>query len=165
MKTQSKQLPKEVADELTTVERIQAHYDSQYELSTEDEIYLDKLNMVFKCIHQEENQEVSRTKIKMLLGDGNHQQLIDDTVAVYGDFFDINKKVMRVIQEKRYQRLYESAIRADEFAAAGRALNSIDRLQSLYTEAANDINVPKKLPRVKRTSNPEALTNLTEDDD
>lgn len=165
MSKQLKQLPEEVADELSTVERIQAHYDDQYALSEEDGIYLDKLNMVFKCIHQEENRDISRAKLKMLLGEGDHQKIIDDTVAVYGDFFDINKKVMRVIQEKRYQRLYESAMRANEYAPAGRALNSIDRLQSLYTESGDDIQLPKNLPRIKRTSNPEALASLINDND
>ncbi len=146
---------------MSIVERIKAYYDNQYKLNEEDEAYLEKLNMVFKCIHNEERQDVARQKINILLGKGNHQRIINHTVAVYGDFFEMNKDVMRIIQEKRHQRLYESALRAEEFAAAERALKAIDQLYHLYSKDSGMRVASTSLPRTRRTSNPEALKGLT----
>jgi hypothetical protein len=156
----SKIMPSEAAAQLNQIERILAHLQDDYALSEEDSLYLDKLNMVFKIIHGEEDRDLARKKITMQFGAGNHKKLIDDCTAVYGDFFIVNRVAMRIIQEKRHERVYEAAMRNQDYPAAERALKAIDQLYRLY-EKNDDVPLGgRRLPKVKRTANPEALENI-----
>lgn len=158
----NKFMPQEAAEQLNPIERIIASIQDDYALSEEDQVYLDQLNAVFKIIHGEEDRDAARKKITMQFGKGNHAKLIDDCVAVYGDFFTINGAAMRIIQEKRHERVYEAAMRAGEYAAANRSLKAIDELYRLYHKVDDAPIANRRLPRVVRSSNPEALKNLKE---
>jgi len=161
-------MPAEVAEVLTRVERIQAHFNDQYQLHDEDIEYLDKISTVFKIIHAEDERDLARGKIKQLYPDlspAHIKNLIDDAMDVFGDFFEMNSDAMRIIQEKRHQRVYEAAMRAEDYPAAGRALKSIDQLYDLYNPKKTGRASTTKLPLVRRTSDPTALKKLTGDEE
>jgi len=158
-----KKMPPEAAAELDQVERIIAHLEENYELLEQDEEYFDRINLVFKLIHGEEKRDVARKKITAVLGKGNHTKIMDDCVRVYGDFFIINTAAMRVIQEKRHERVYEAAMKAQDFQAAERALKAIDQLHRLYTRTGDMPITNRKLPKVKLVTDPAALENIAAD--
>ena len=152
----------EAAAELDQIERIVAHVDQNYELLEEDEAYFEQITQCFRMIHEDNDKEASRKKIKRVFPGADHRRLIDDVTRVYGDFFTINQSAMRIIQEKRHQSLYEAAIRGGDYAAAERALQSIDKLHRLY-EKHDDLPITnRRLPKVKLTNDPAALKSLKE---
>lgn len=157
MNAKKKIMPPEAAEQLDRIERIKAHLENDYELLEEDREYFDRLNIVFKLTHGEENPDVAMKKITAVLGAGDHSSLIDDCSILYGDFFTINGAAMRVIQEKRHERVYEAAMSAQDFASAEQALKAIDNLYRLYNDT-DDLPISnRRLPGVKLTSNTEAL--------
>lgn len=160
-----KQLTEEAYKELNQVERILAHFHDNYELSEEDEAFLKQVNLVFKVVHQDEDEGSARKKITALLGKGNHKNLLDACTQVYGDFFMINQAAMRIIQEKRHERLYEAAMRNMDYPAAERALAAIDKLHRLYEKADSLPISSRKLPKVTRTQDPIALRSIRASND
>ena len=161
-------MPLEVRKELSQVERILAHYSDSYELDEQDAAYLDQLDQVFKIIHGEEDRDDAREKIKHLFELQSPKEItriIDDTMAVYGDFFSMTKEAMRVIQEKRHTRLYQAAMRNGEYASANKALKAIDDLHDLYKFTGGRSQANTRLPRVRRTTDPDALRTITKDED
>lgn len=155
-----KTMPEEVYKTMGRADRIVAHLEHNYELDEEDMEYFEKITMVFKIIHGAKNDEVARKKIMMVLGAGNHRSLIDAATVVYGDFFVINQAAMRVIQEKRHEQVYQSAMISGDYASAQRCLASIDRLHRLYDKGDSQPITNRRLPKVRRTSDPEALKKL-----
>lgn len=151
-------------DDLTQVERIQAHFDDGLLLDEADVEYLNAINMVFKIIHNEENHDASRRKLRALMPNKTAEQLakmIEDAMQVYGDFFRMSVEATRVIQVKAHQRVYEGALLAGDFATADTVLNRIDKLLGLH-EANPAVNsVSKKLPTVRRTTDVAALKTIT----
>lgn len=163
-----KEMPEEVARILSQTERIQAHFNDQYELSEEDAKYLDKVNTVFAIIHGESDNDMAREKIRVVFKmDGNKQisDLVNAARLIYGDFFEMNRDVMRIIQEKRHQRTYEAAMRNADYPAAERALKSIDQLYQLYQRGTDTSRANTALPQTRRTSNTGALKKLTDGDE
>jgi hypothetical protein len=155
-----KKMTPEAAEELDQVERIIAHIENNYELLEGDQEYFDKLTQCFRMIHEDDDKEASRKKIKKMFPGENHRRLIDDVTRVYGDFFVINQSAMRIIQEKRHQQLFEAAMRGGDYATAQRCLAAIDKLHRLY-EKHDDLPITnRKLPKVKLTTNPDALKKL-----
>lgn len=150
----------EAAEQLSQIERIVAHVDDNYELLEEDQQYFDQLTQAFRIIHEDTNKEASRKKIKRMFPKANHRKLIDDVTRVYGDFFVINRSAMRIIQEKKYQVLYEAAIRGGDYGTAQKCLSSIDKLHLLYEKQDDLPMTHRQLPRVRLTTNPEALEKL-----
>jgi len=166
-KTAHKTMPEEARQQLSQVERIKAHFDDGYFLEQEDEQYLEQIDIAFRVVYAEENQRAARAKIKRLFPDLSTKEigkLIEDATFVYADFFDITKKAMRIIQEKRYNRLYELCIRNDEYGAAERVLGKIDKLHDLYSPDKGSM-INARLPIVRRTNNPAALSILTHDEE
>jgi hypothetical protein len=153
-----KQLSEEAYSELDQVERILAHFHDNYELSEEDDAFLKQVNIVFKIIHHDEDEGSARKKIKTLLGEGvKAKKIIDACTQIYGDFFTINQAAMRIIQEKRHERVYEAAMRNQDHPAAERALAAIDKLHRLYEKADSLPISSRKLPKIVRTADPAAL--------
>jgi hypothetical protein len=159
-------MPEEAIQDMTRAERILAHYQDNYELHEDDRPYFDMINVAFKVIHADEDRDLSRRKLNQLfpqLRGKKMSRLIADVAFVYGEFYDINRQAMRIIQEKRHERVYESAMRAGEYAAAERALKAIDELHRLYEHKADLPNVHRKLKKVRRTTDPAALDQLKKD--
>lgn len=157
-----KKLPNEAIEDLTFSERIIAHFEDNYEVLEEDQVRFNQVNVAFKVIHGSDNDEYARRKLKVLFPELDTQKLtriINDSVEIYGDFFVVNSNAMRVIQEKRHERVYESAMRHGDHAAAERALGAIDKLHRLYMSTA--VSAPStRLPKTRRTSDPQALQKL-----
>lgn len=153
-----KKMSKEVAESLTQVERIIAHLENGYELLEDDHAYFDQISMAFRIIFAAETQQKARQKIVAVIGkQPNLKKLIDDTVAVFGDFFLVNKNAMRVIQEKRHMYIHNKAIASDDLATAEKALVAIDKLYYLYDKEDKLPASSRKLPIVKRSSDPHVL--------
>lgn len=160
-------MPDEIL-ELSVAERILAHIQEQYDLPEEDAAYLNNVNAAFKIIHGEEDKENISTKLKMMfghLGNKKIEQLVDDVTFIYGDFFVINQAAMRVIQERRHERVFEAAMKDNDFQAAERAAKAIDQLHRLYDVRDKLPSTSRKLPKVRRTTNPQALKKLTGTDE
>jgi hypothetical protein len=155
-----KKMTPEAAAQLDQVERIVAHVDDNYELLEDDLPYFEQLTQCFRMIHDDNDKESSRKKIKMMFPGCDHRKLLDDTVRVYGDFFIINRAAMRIIQEKRHQALYDAAIRGDDFATAERCLIAIDKLHRLYEKHDDMPATHRQLPKVRLTTDPKALETL-----
>jgi hypothetical protein len=155
-----KKMTEEAAQELSQVERILAHVQDNYELLEDDRPYYDTITQCFRLIHGDEDKEASRKKIKQCFPGSNHRELIDHVTMVFGDFFIINRAAMRIIQEKRYQALYDSALRGGDYATAQRCLNAIDKIHRL-NEKHDDLPITnRKLPKVEINSNPTTLKQL-----
>lgn len=156
-------MPEEILA-LNIEDRILAHINDGYNLPDEDKPYLDTINMAFKLIHGEEDRDTIPKKLKTIFGhlkSKEIQKLIDDVTYVYGDFFLINRTVMRIIQERRHERVYEAAFQSGDYPASERALKSIDELNNLYSTRDTIPNSVRKMPRVKRTTDPAALKIIT----
>lgn len=154
--------------ELSIAERILAHIREQYTLPVEDRSYLDTVNAAFKIIHGEEDKENIPKKLRMMFTDMANKeisQLIDDVTFIYGDFFVINQAAMRVIQERRHERVFEAAMAEGDYQAAERAAKSIDQLHRLYDVRDKLPSTSRKMPKVIRTSNPAALKKLNGTDE
>lgn len=165
---QLKIMPIEVRKELSQVERCLAYYSDGYELDEQDAAYLDQLDQVFKIIHGQEDRDEAREKIKHLFELEEPKQIkkiIEDTMAVYGDFFTMSKEAMRIIQEKRHTRIYMGAVRNGEYASANKALKAIDDLYDLYKPDPSGSTANTRLPRVLRTTDPAALATITNEED
>lgn len=162
-----KPMPEKVAKQLSAAERIKAHFESSYELSDEDQEYLHDIDLAFRVTFGEPDRNDAREKIKHLFPKKTPleiQHLIRDVGQIYGDYFEVSKTVMKVLQEKRHMRVYQDSCRQGEMSAANRALTAIDKLYDLYTPDKNKAKA-RKLPAVRRTNDPKALETITGTDD
>lgn len=153
-----KKMPSEAAEQLTQVERLMAHINDGYEVLPEDAAYFEEISQTFRIIFDAETPEQARRKMVAILGKKrNLSKLIDDTVAVYGDFFLINKNALRVIQEKRHLYVYKRALADGDNASAEKALTAIDKLYHLYSKEDELPTSAQKLPKIERSSDPRIL--------
>ena len=163
----SNQMPDEILA-LSIAERILSHIKDQFTLPEEDKAYLATVNAAFKIIHGEEDKENIPKKLRLMfehLSNKAIAQLIDDVTFIYGDFFVINQAAMRVIQERRHERVFEAAMLSQDFAAAERAAKSIDQLHRRYDVRDKLPSTSRRLPKVVRTSNTSALKKLNGTDE
>lgn len=162
----SKPMPEEI-QELEQCERLLAHLEDGYDLDAEDAEHMRTLTSAFKLIHDEESQDTVLSKLKTVFHDKSGkqiEQILNDTTFVFGDFFVVNQAAMRIIQERRHERIFEAALAAGEFKAAESAAKSIDQLNHLYDVKNRVPNSNRKLPKVRRTSDPATLKKLTGND-
>lgn len=155
-----KKMPKSVANDMTQVERIVAHVENGYELLEEDIEYFEEINQAFRIIFSAESPDQARSRLRAFFKFGKGtliNKVIDDTTTVYGNFFVVNKNALRVIQEKRHLAMYHRALRDNNLEVAQKSLVSIERLYLMYTREEESTSTSRKLPRVRRSSDPQVF--------
>lgn len=154
----NKEMPDSVAEEMTQIERLVAHVENGYKIREEDEEYFETINMAFRVIFAADSPDQARKRINGLFLTKTSPKfvtkIIDDVTVIYGDFFEVNKNALRVIQEKRHLSLYHRALREDNIEVAEKALAAIDRLYLLHSPSEGTSSKRRKLPKIKRTSDP-----------
>ncbi len=153
-----KRMPQEVINELSQVERIQAHIQDNYELLSEDESYYQVLEKVFILVFKKSYRRQATTTVRSYFPEYNPVELLDHTITVFGDFFEVNKQAKRYLQEQRHLRIYNKCMEQKEYFTAEAALSSIDKLYGLYDTSDMGQEIGELPGPLKRSSNPALLS-------
>jgi len=159
-------LPLEATRIMTAAERIKAAINQGYEVLPNDVEYYYDLSNAFGIVANpvfqgEEKHEANLIRrLKIVFGKKyNLYKMLADIQLVFGDFYQINKKFRRHIQSQRYEAILKKAqIQGDSHLELD-ALKQLDKLYNLQNENDPEEITKKRLPRRKRSTNPEVFKN------
>jgi len=156
---QLKIMPQEVADQLPRIERLQAYLLQGYAVVEEDADYFNAVCATYRIIYACETIEEARKKVSLLFPEGemDYSELVNDTTTLFGDFFEINKTVMRRILERKFDYIYNRAIKLEDMVTANKALANIAKLYRLYDKEMQLPKLPPNLPEMSFSSDPEVF--------
>lgn len=152
-------MSEEVAEQLPRIERMEAYLTNGYIVREEDAYYFEMCCQAYRVIYACQTIDEARKKISILYAneDLDLKELVDDVSKLFGDFFEINKTVMRRILERKYDYVYNIAIKKGDTFSANQALTNIAKLYRLHDKELVIPNLPKTLPEVKLTSDPQVF--------
>ncbi|MEM9836170.1 MAG: hypothetical protein AAF828_06695 [Bacteroidota bacterium] len=152
-----KKLPDDPTNSLTLAERLEAYMLENYELLEEDREKMKQVDLAFRIIYKAENPDRARKLLARHLPPGSLNKVIDLVTRLYGDFFDVNKEALRIIQHKRYERMIRHAEILENWDLVERLNGRIDKLFDLYNQEDTRKTVRRKLPKIRRSSDPKVL--------
>jgi hypothetical protein len=163
---EGKPLPLEATRIMTAAERIKAAINQGYEILPNDVQYYYDLSNAFGIVanpvfHGEERHEANLIRrLKHVFGKKyNLYKMLSDVQVVFGDFYQVNKKFRRHIQLQRYEAILKKAQIQNDVQLELDTLKQIDKLFNLQNENDPEEVTSKRLPRRKRSSNPEVFKN------
>lgn len=136
-----------------------------YELLDEDQEKMEQVDVAFRIIYKAENPDRARKLLARQYPKKRLDLIIDLVTQLYGDFFDVNKEALRIIQHKRYERMILRAERAENWDLVEKLSGRIDKLFDLYNPDDKRKMVRRKLPTIRRSSDPAVLAQQIEDDE
>jgi hypothetical protein len=152
-----KKLPDNPTESLTLAERLEAYMVEGYELLEEDREKMEQVDIAFRMIYKAENPERARKLLARQYPGQKLDVIIDLTTQLYGDFFDVNKEALRIIQHKRYEQLINRAMTADNLELVDKFMGKLDKLFDLTNPDDKRKMVRRKLPKIVRSSDPQVL--------
>lgn len=157
---QLKIMSPEVASELPRIERLDAYLNHGYELLEEDAEYFDTVCGAFRIIYNCDAQSDARRKLLLVfphLSSDQVSDVVDDAAMLFSDFFEINKSVKRRIVEKRFEYIMKRAIIDGDMITANKANAHIAKLNDLYSKEIELPKLPKNLPEIIFSDDPEVF--------
>lgn len=157
-----KLIPEDVDEKLTRVEKIIAHFEQGFFLDDRGLKYYKKLEQVFHAVfnYKTKAQCVRVVVMQQRCSRKEAYDLLEDVELVFGNFFEVNKKAKRYLMEHRLDYLYQKAIADNDIERAESIVEKICKLYDLYNPKDDDIKTRDlKLPKVRRSSNPQLLEN------
>ena len=161
---EGKALPLSATTVFTAAERIKAHIEQGYELLPADVEYHFDLAIAFGIISnpvfQGEDRHQTNLVQRLTYQFGkkyNPYTILTDVQFVFGNFYQIDKKFRRHIQEQRLNTVLKKAQVQKNLQLELDILKELNRLHSLQDQNDPEEIKVKKLPRRKRTSNPKVF--------
>jgi|DEB0MinimDraft_6_1074348.scaffolds.fasta_scaffold29138_2 hypothetical protein len=158
-------LPLEATRIMTAAERIKAAVSKGYEILPSDVEYYYDLSNAFGIVsnpvfHGEEKHQANLIRRLKIVFNKKYDlyKMLADIQLVFGDFYQINKKFRRHIQVQRYEAVLKKAQIQKDTQLELDTLKQIDKLYNLQNENDPEEVTKKRLPRRKRSTNPEVFT-------
>lgn len=148
-------------------ERIRLHFETNEYITDQDLRYYQQLEQVFNFAfgYERTNQVCRLIQTKFRIHKRQALQMLEDCQVVFGQFFEVNKKAKRHLQELKLNHLYELAMVEKDIEQCRLILGEINRLYNLYDDSMDYIdNAGRKLPQVTRSSDPQLLNAADEEE-
>ena len=163
-----KLMPIEIEQEMSTTQKIIAHFENGFYL---DDVALkryQKLERVFNAVFNYKTKAQCVRVVIMNLKCSRQEAyvLLEEVQEVFGNFFEVNKSAKRYLQELRLDHLYGKALENKDDELALEVIKEKNKLFDLYNpEEDYTGNAHRELPIVKRSSDPRILQEMYIDEE